>query len=93
MKECESTANLMSNSTGIECFTTNETFADANFYCKKLLYDFTFYEMIAKWAVVGLALVVLMLVCCCCCCAYCCVSKKMKDQSTELAGTHNKTYS
>ncbi|XP_067944577.1 transmembrane protein 272-like [Watersipora subatra] len=83
MQECTSTAGLMINSTDVSCFTKDAEFAASSFYCHSLLYDFAYYETIAKWAVMAAMLFIVSMVCCCICCVFCCKSSSKQD-ATEM---------
>ena len=75
MKECE--GSTLPNATNADCtFTTNTLYSDSDVYCKELVYDFVFYETIAKWAITGVLALFGCLCCCVMCCAYCCSSKE-----------------
>ena len=91
MEPCSSTDSLLANAT-VDCFSSDANHTSSTFYCEKLLYDFTFYEIIVKWALFGLIIVFLTMMCCCICCVYCCVSKASKE-STEMSTQGTKNYS
>ena len=91
MTECENPSNYI-NSTDANCFTKDTSYSSESFYCRKLLYDFVFYETIAKWALFAFVFVILILACCCCCCVFCCSAKKGSEEIQNSAA-NNPTYS
>ncbi|XP_067943840.1 transmembrane protein 272-like isoform X2 [Watersipora subatra] len=68
MVECQGTDRS-------DCFTTNVTESQSADYCLKLVYDFTYWDIMAKWIMLGVFVV--LGTCCCCvlCCVYCCTDK------------------
>lgn len=85
MTECSSTDNFTTNSTNVDCFTKDPAFEDSEFYCRKLLYDFAYWEMIAKFVLYGLMIFIVMSGCLCCCIAFCCAGKAAKAGGKDMA--------
>ena len=85
MKECGSSVAIYSNSTNLGCFTKDEAYSSTDLYCRQLLYDFTYWEIIAKWILYGILFLVVLIGCCCCCIAFCCAGKAAKKAGQDMA--------
>ena len=85
MKECDSSVAIYSNSTNLGCFTKDEAYSSTDLYCRQLLYDFTYWEIIAKWILYGILFLVVLIGCCCCCIAFCCAGKAAKKAGQDMA--------
>ncbi|KAF6033809.1 hypothetical protein EB796_007881 [Bugula neritina] len=83
MEKCESSALSVNTTSVTGCFTTDEDFSEQDFYCKKLVYDFTFINIIIKWAVYALFAFIGLIVCCCCCVVFCCKCSGKKENENE----------
>lgn len=76
MRHCDSIESAYYRHT---CYTFESSYPDN--YCNRLLYNFAFYDLVAKWSLIALILV---LGCCCICClAFCTKNDAENNEQTS----------